>query len=213
MCLAAYKPKGVEIAKQYLRSGYYSNCSGCGFMYHDRGQLHVVKGLMTFNEFYKKVQEAGQKEHDMAFHWRAATHGPVSDENCHPYEMCDGKWAVLHNGICTVPMKLKHLSDSGNFAHSVLQPAILDGTYKDVKRMKNHPQWGWGAMVLMGGSGEVIIYNEEMGRWDKDLGAWFSNGAYQYDGYSNNIYMDRMDEQGHKPNPRPAHMFLGDDGY
>ena len=211
MCLAAYKPKGVEIEKKYLRSGFYSNCSGCGFMYHDNGKLFVVKGLFSFNEFYEKVQAVGQKEHDMAFHFRAASHGPVSDANCHPYEMVDGKWAMLHNGIFSIRCKNPNLSDSGNYAHDVLEPAILNGTYKDkfsdgTFKLQRDNRWGWGAVVLMSAGGEVTIYNEDMGEWDNDIGAWFSNGAYRLCDYAGNSrYMDERDEENYRCKPRPGY--------
>lgn len=203
MCLAIHKPKGFVVPKDYLRAGFYSNCSGSGFMYHDNGKLNVVKGLFSFREFYEQVETAGQENHDMSFHFRAATHGPVSDENCHPYAMCDGKFAMLHNGIFRVPMKLQNLSDSGNFAHFILEPAIKNGSYKDIKKIHDHPLWGWGAVVLMSANGEVIIYNEEMGGWDD--GVWYSNGAYKYGSYVPSKYFEERDSADYRPSPRPGY--------
>jgi len=207
MCLALYKPAGKIVAKDNLRAGYYGNCSGCGFCYHDNGNLVVVKGLMTFDEFYEQYKPIELK-HDVCAHFRAATHGPVNQANCHPFVMCDGKFAMIHNGIYRVPMKNKALSDTGNFCEQVLEPAILDETYKDKDKIYGNPMWGWGAVVLMSGDGEVIIYNEKMGSWDN--GVWYSNRGYQYTDFRvDRNTLAQLDKE-HKPEPRDAHVFWDD---
>lgn len=201
MCLAIYKPKGAVIPQDNLMSGFYSNCSGSGFMFAERGVMKVVKGLMSFNDLYKQIQAVGQEAHAMAIHFRAATHGPVSDANCHPFSMCDGKYAMIHNGIFRVPMKRQDLSDTGNFCIQILEPSIKDGSYKNRTEMQARPQWGWGAVVLMGGSGEVLIYNEGMGHWHE--GVWYSNTAYQYGRYrGGNEYFKKQNEAEYKPTAR-----------
>jgi len=199
MCLAIYKPKGTVVSEEYLMSGFYSNCSGSGFMFHDRGTLKVVKDLFSFKEFYKAITDAGQEEHDMGIHFRAATHGPVNKANCHPFEMCNGKWAMLHNGIFHIPLTRKDLSDTGNYSIQVLEPAIKAGTYKNLKEMQADPRWGWGAVVLMSAAGEVLIYNEGMGHWHE--GVWYSNHAYRY-GNGFGSYLKRRTELNYKPTER-----------
>ena len=202
MCLAIYKPKGNVISKNSLRSGFYSNCSGSGFCYHEDGKLFVVKGLFSFNEFYEQYKPIEEK-HDVAVHFRAATHGPVNNANCHPFVMCDGQFAMVHNGIFRVPMTNKKLSDTGNYCEQILEPAIKDGSYKDKDKIYKNPLWGWGAVVLMSATGEVIIYNEEMGGWDK--GIWYSNRGYSYTyfGSFDKTYLNRLDEE-EKPHEREA---------
>lgn len=202
MCLAIYKPKGTVVSEKHLMAGFYSNCSGSGFMFHERGTLKVVKGLFSFNELYKAISDVGQEEHDIGIHFRAATHGPVSAANCHPFAMCDGKYAMLHNGIFRIPMIRKDLSDTGNYSIQVLEPAIKDGTYKNMEKMQRDPRWGWGAVVLMGADGEVLIYNEEMGHWHE--GIWYSNHAYMYGSSFGGWFKDRNESE-YRPKARPAH--------
>lgn len=206
MCLAIYKPKGRVVSQQRLMSGFYSNCSGCGFIYRDRnGTVNVVKGLMSFNELSAAIDEAGQEGHDMAIHFRAATHGPVNNENCHPFSMLGGKYAMIHNGIFRVPMKRADLSDTGNYCIQVLEPAIKEGSYKNLKAMQASPLWGWGAVVLMGPGNETLIYNEEMGHWSKDDGVWYSNQAYNYGGFKNERYFEQQNNANYRCAERKAY--------
>jgi hypothetical protein len=186
MCLAIYKPRGLTIPKQYLMSGYMGNRSGCGFMFHDQGKLHVFKKMAPFTEFYEAYKEI-EKDHDVAVHFRAATHGPRNDANCHPFVMCDGQFAMIHNGIFDIDLKNRELSDTGNFCEQILEPAVRDGSYLEPNpnlqslhpyRLEKHPRWGWGMVVLMNADGEVIIYNKDQGRMDE--GVWYSNGGYRW---------------------------------
>jgi hypothetical protein len=212
MCLAIYKPKGAVIPEKNLMAGFYSNCSGSGFMFHERGTLKVVKDLFSFKEFYKAITDVGQEGHDMGIHFRAATHGPVNKANCHPFEMLNGKFAMLHNGIFRVPLTRKDLSDTGNYCVQVLEPAIKAGTYKNRKEMQADPRWGWGAVVLMAANGEVVIYNESMGHWHE--GVWYSNHAYTY-GSTYSGYFQSRNEHEHRPTARAAYgscMFEGGEG-
>jgi len=177
MCLAIYKPKGKTISKQALMAGYASNSSGCGYIARIGDELRIFKKLVPFTEFYAEYREI-EKDFDIAVHFRAATHGPVNNANCHPFVMCDGKFAMIHNGVFHVPLTDTSLSDTGNYCKYILEPAIKDGSYKDVEKMEKDPRWGWGMVVLMGTNGETIIYKERNGDWDN--GVWYSNGCYKW---------------------------------
>lgn len=185
MCLAIFKPKGLTIPKESLMAGYACNRSGCGFIYHENGKLHTFKKLVPFTEFYDEYCKI-EENHDVAVHFRAATHGPVNDENCHPFVMCRGKFAMIHNGIFRVPLIDRSLSDTGNFCKIVLEPAIKNGTYRDLSKdskfskyaLEDDNRWGWGTVVLMSADGEITIYKEKNGDWDD--GIWYSNNCYKY---------------------------------
>jgi glutamine amidotransferase len=204
MCLAIFKPAGKRVAKDSLRAGFYGNCSGSGFAYHEDGKLTVVKGLFTFNEFYEQYH-AAELKHDMLVHFRAATHGPLNAANCHPFAMCNGSFAMIHNGIFQVDMRNRTLSDTGNFCEQILEPAILDGSYKDKEKIYAHPLWGWGVVVLMGATGEVIFYNEKMGSWDE--GVWYSNQGYKWGRFSRAIheFLSKKDAEV-RPQERAAYI-------
>lgn len=174
-------------------AGFASNSSGCGFICRKPdGSLEIFKKVVPFTEFYERYKQI-EEAHDVAVHFRAATHGPRNDENCHPWVMCDGKFAMIHNGVFHIPLTNPRLSDTGNFCNLVLEPAILDGSYKDTEKMEKDSRWGWGMVVLMGPDGETVIYKEKSGDWDN--GIWYSNGCYKW---------GRMFKEGDEANLKPS---------
>ena len=185
MCLAICKPQGITIPKDHLESGYLANYSdhcGCGFAYNVDGKLVVEKGIMPFDEFYQKYQEV--EKHPMLIHFRLATHKPINTENCHPFTMCDGNFAFIHNGVFRIAIKNLNLSDTGNFCEQVMEPMIKNGRYKNKKHMEN--LIGWNLCCLMSNTGEVIIYNSESGHWLN--GVWYSNHGFMYKNYCSEDY-------------------------
>ena len=178
MCLAIYKPSGIEIPRIHLQSGYetnYSDHCGCGFAWNEGGQLHVVKDIMPFEQFYDQFQtRVGRRS--ALIHFRLATHRPINQENCHPFTMCNGRFALIHNGIFHIPILNPKLSDTGNFCEQVMEPAILNGSYKNKRKIAM--TMGWNMCALMSADGEVIIYNDDLNQWHN--GIWYSNSAFRY---------------------------------
>ncbi len=115
----------------------------------------------------------------MLVHFRLATHGPRNVENCHPFVMCDGKFALIHNGIFPIRLKDPDLSDTGNFCKYIMEPTIKSGRYKDIELVEE--AIGWNMICLMGADGEVIVYNAKSGHWNN--GVWYSNSGYSWGGY------------------------------
>ena len=200
MCLAIYKPSKAVIPKEWLENGHEHNGDGCGFCYSEGGKLHVQKGMWSFDEFYKKYQE---KEHlAMLIHFRFGTHGGKNVLNCHPFTICDGKYALIHNGVIPIECTIKELSDTGNFAKLVMEPMLSSGVHPKKPSFFFLVEQAVGPgnkILLMDNNGEVTIYNEDAGEYeeafDKDnnvmlylrkdgtkhpIKIWFSNGGYKY---------------------------------
>lgn len=176
MCLAIYKPAGKTIPKRSLANGYHANWSkecGCGFAYSDGSKLVVVKGILPFEEFYKEYRKV-EGAHPLLIHFRMATHRPINRENCHPFTMCDGRFALIHNGVFPIPIKNPSLSDTGNFCESIMEPTIKAGRHTNKQLMEG--VMGWNMVCLMDEKGKVTIYNEQNGHWDE--GVWYSNYGY-----------------------------------
>jgi glucosamine 6-phosphate synthetase-like amidotransferase/phosphosugar isomerase protein len=96
MCIAIYKPKNKIISETTLAECFRSNRDGAGFMYVDKKELKIQKGFFTFQEFYDAYKEHENKQ--CVVHFRIKTHGPVAEDNCHPFEV-NQSLGFVHNGI------------------------------------------------------------------------------------------------------------------
>jgi predicted glutamine amidotransferase len=202
MCLAIYKPRGVQIAKRYLFNGFTNNDDGAGFAVATRDKkLEVHKGFLTFESFwatYRKYQ------HEQAIiHFRWATHGDVTDQNCHPFEMCKGQIAMVHNGVLQVhiPDDQKHKSDTRIYCETILEPLYyrVPVDHPSLIKLLETAIGAHNKLVLLAADGRHAIVNEEAGNWHR--GAWFSSHSYSYEtSYSGFGY-------------RPRESVYGDGGY
>ena len=84
------------------------------------GELRVIKTRGRIEAMEKKVLAAGDIDCTCGIgHTRWATHGEPSDANSHPHLGCDGKIAVVHNGIIENYLELReHLTARGYVFHS-----------------------------------------------------------------------------------------------
>ena len=164
MCLAIFKPAKAVIPTEHLLNGYQSNSDGCGFVYPEGGKLHIVKGLFTFKEFLDMYRE--KEENPMLIHFRWATHGDANFINCHPFSICDGKFAMIHNGVIHICQSIPELSDTGNFAKLVMEPLLKDGVHPSKPAFRFLVENAIGnnnKVALMSSNGNVTIYNEDEG--------------------------------------------------
>jgi len=174
MCIAIWKPQGIELTEEILQNCWDKNPDGAGFMYSEDNKLHVVKGLMTYNEFLDAYSPHSDK--NAALHFRIATHGGVNPENTHPFQINDNL-AMVHNGIISaVKIHDQGRSDTWHFTELYL---------KKFHAMWKEPEFqdlvesyiGHSKLILMDNTGEVKIYKQNLGKWDSDC--WFSNSSYE----------------------------------
>lgn len=183
-CIAVWKPKGVNIAKKYLQNCYASNKDGAGFAYAKDGKVGILKGFFNFEEFYKAYLPF--QKYACLLHFRIATHGAVNPENCHPFEMNGGKYALIHNGV--LPYSLhdgdKDKSDTKQFAElmETIMP-LVDGHWQHEGFSKVVGEAiGYNKVVILRGDGKAWLFNEHKGEWHK--GAWYSNNGYNRGSFS-----------------------------
>ena len=191
MCLAIYKPAGLDIPEKNLKSGFDANNDGCGIAWAAGGQIHIEKGLMTWDAFIGIYQ--GIKEFPCLIHFRKATHGKKNDENCHPFIFNDGKHALIHNGVIPIKCNDSDYSDTWHFVNKVLDPLIRQGVPVSDQSLSWFVRVSIGTdkIVVMDGIGAVVIFNEEKGNWEDTDGpegkkgkVWYSN--YSFRGTNNN---------------------------
>jgi glutamine amidotransferase len=177
MCLAIYKPKGVEISKAYYRNGYSENRDGCGFAFARNGRIECYKGFTSFSDFWQAIKPL-QGKHAMLVHFRFATHGDKTTSNVHPILIANGKIAVIHNGV--IPIKTTgNDSDTVTFARDVLAPCFKRFSWRDatLKYLVETSIGSGNKIVALNAQGDVVIFNEASGHWHK--GSWYSNHGYE----------------------------------
>ncbi len=179
MCLAIYKPKGIRIAKRYLKHGFQNNGDGAGFAICVDNQVEIFKGFWTFADFMRAYEPHADKS--AIIHFRVATHGDKTSQNCHPFDLFAGKYAVIHNGILNIATNhQKDMSDTWHFAELVLAPMLTRFTFDHpaLKYLIETSIGSYNKMVILRGDGAHVIYNENHGGWHK--GAWYSNDSFKH---------------------------------
>lgn len=177
MCIAIHKPKGVTIPIAHLKESFASNPDGAGFaaLHHKHGFV-ISKGFFTLEEFSRAYEPF--ENSPALVHFRIATSGGVSSEMCHPFPLCGGKYAMIHNGVLDIkPHKGK--SDTATFADSVLTPLLDAGvphTCPSFKFLVESAIGNWNKILIMDRAGKVAYFNEDKGhRLNK---VWYSNDTY-----------------------------------
>jgi predicted glutamine amidotransferase len=184
MCIIALKPENTFITDKTIEQMWENNSDGAGFMYADRGNVVIVKGLMSLTAFmneYRKVQRR-----KLVMHFRIRTHGPVSPRLTHPFWITKGGLAMVHNGIISSYSNatLAGESDTSMYARALSKryENPLDSICDPLEYERIVKEIGYSKLVFMNGDGETQIVNEKMGHWHN--GCWFSNYGYEPYKYS-----------------------------
>lgn len=196
MCIIAVKPKGVNPpSKEILQNMFEANPDGAGIAYNIKGKLYIIKGLMTFEEFFNKCKEI-PKESGAIYHTRIETSGGVCKELTHPFflnknileqrktNVCINKGeAVAHNGVFNEFTHKKLNSDTTQFISNYLSPlkelkdtiskSILDD---DLDVIINKLCGYSNKLALLNQSGNIKRYGDG---WILDNGIYYSNFTYE----------------------------------
>jgi predicted glutamine amidotransferase len=181
MCIIVAKNANVALPyKKYLKNCYDNNNDGAGFAFFDTGgdeKLHVRKGYFSFNKLWADVRELGDKP--LLVHFRIATHGSVSADNCHPFLLENGV-AMAHNGILSTVKELKEdMTDSESFGRSILEHFSPKELASEKVKTLVEMAVGSSKIVMLTNTGKFIGFNDKLGYRCDDV--WYSNQTYSWE--------------------------------
>ena len=179
MCLAIYKPAGIEIPLKYLENGFGNHSDGAGMAWAVDGVLYTRKGMFKVEEVLEQYEKI--KQYPALIHFRKATHGKVDAMNCHPFLFNDNKLALIHNGILPIKCCIDGLSDTAHFVKLVLEPMVKLHKVPINDGALNYlicTSIGSDKIAIMDNDGQTFIFNEDKGTWDENV--WYSNTSFRF---------------------------------
>jgi glucosamine--fructose-6-phosphate aminotransferase (isomerizing) len=133
------------------------------------GELRLIRAVGKIGGVAAEaLVEAGLEPSRIAIgHTRWATHGGVTERNAHPHLSCDGKVAVLHNGIVENADDLKQeLLASGHHFSSETDTEVIAHLVEIELTIHRFPEAvrrafarlrGRNAIVVLGTAGQVVV--------------------------------------------------------
>jgi len=119
MCLIVQKPLSASIPIVLLQDAFIKNSDGWGIMYAESGKIFTSKGF-SLDDLIDNVAEL-QAQRQIFVHLRMRTHGNISYENLHPFQVTEDI-CLMHNGIIDISTS-KQESDTSAFVR-MIRPMI-----------------------------------------------------------------------------------------
>lgn len=180
MCLIIASQNGVLPSADIIKRAAQDNPHGWGLMYATKRGIQVHKGMR--NSALKPILERA-KGLPYVLHFRWATHGPKTVDNCHPFKVNRDLW-MAHNGIIqidttSVPLR----SDSWHFARTLgdllrEEPDWLKDQKVFIRDIEDFIGKS-NKIAFLRPSGELFIANEQAGTREGDI--WYSNSYSLWD--------------------------------
>ncbi len=139
MCIICVSPAGArQPGKTAIRTMFYNNPHGAGYMYARNGKVHIHKGFMDLDDFLRAIEaEHFTAADSVVYHFRISTQAGVSPEMTHPFPLSnrpehmktldvDCSCGVAHNGVIrlTTDPNNREFSDTALFITDYLSAII-----------------------------------------------------------------------------------------
>lgn len=174
--------------KEILRNCFTNNSDGAGFSFVQDNRIYISKGYVKFKPFFRAIKRHIGDDTSAILHFRIASVGEVSRENCHPFVIADNKKEInktvnctkkpvfAHNG--TLPIRAKDgKSDTRQYAHIIGDPLIRNNIFRNKSLMHIMGESiGSGRMAFMNRKGDIKL----LGDFEEEDGISFSNRSYKY---------------------------------
>lgn len=175
MCLLATRSAGSNWlpSKAEFDNAWASNPHGFGFAYHSPKTGLMIYKSLNQDEAWQTLQSEIPSNVPLILHWRLATHGSRTKENCHPFAFRTRKarkllWVGAHNGILHRQPCYTDKTDSESFMLG-LDRINRGEIEREIARL------GYGKMAFLSESGELVLCNESQGSWRVAGEVWQSN--------------------------------------
>lgn len=179
MCMLIIKPQGKTVSEEYLSNSFESNPDCAGYAFVTGGKVHVHKNFKKFEAFMDDYKKRVDPSMLSMIHFRWATHGDHSFENCHPFTVGEGI-VMAHNGIISGLKMEKGESDTRAFARLIVQPDLaIAPSLIDMQawHKKLCGLIGYSKLGFITDKEKYYIDGENLGVWED--GVWFSNDGYK----------------------------------
>ena len=184
MCIGILIPAGMVIDEKIIRRCMTRNPDGNGVAYINKKGIVESEKSIDFSEggkakfisrYYDLARQKHTAKHPMLLHFRIATQGKVSADNCHPFKVKDG--VLIHNGTLFYSHNGKHdvLSDTGKFAEKYGDK--LSHEFVEENKQGLSTALGYNKFAFLYNGGRTSVINEHT--WDKSKdGVLFSNSGW-----------------------------------
>ena len=177
MCVIIHKPVGCAVPREDFYQAHEANPDGFGLIVKVPGKqaLTMHKGLFSADASWNMYQ--AYEELEMVLHWRWATHGDVTEDNCHPFRLPRGAW-VVHNGILT-GYGSRYTSDTRDFVQQIIVPMVGNGriTPAHIATLEGMIG-GYNKLAIFDPIRGVHLVNGSAGI--RQGGLWYSNMDFRY---------------------------------
>ena len=193
MCVIAVSLKGHKFSEKDLRKMWDSNSHGAGVAWIEkRGQVKVMKGLMSFDQFMEVYETVPETMH--AVHFRLRSAGEILPQLTHPFRVdaVDGqkltytaKAVLFHNGTVSDWRSL-YLAILSSFRKKEREKILsLQGVSDTYVMALMVYRYGHEILKHLDLGGKWLVFASQpvfYGFWDEDRknGFKFSNLSWKY---------------------------------
>ena len=190
MCIICVSKPGVrQPDENTIRTMFYRNPHGAGYMFARDGRVEIRKGFMRLDEYLRAIREERFTAADsVVYHFRISTQAGVGPEMTHPFPLSTRpermrqldlscRCGVAHNGVIrlTSDPSNERYSDTAIFITDYLSHIIRGrADLRDQRVLDSIFQIAQSKFAIMDGGGYIAT----VGKFIDERGLLFSNTSY-----------------------------------
>lgn len=172
MCLLIVKPAGLSVDTDCLYNAALAHPHGAGIAWSNGSRVSIEKDhAPDIDDLVARLETL--QEFPALVHFRYATHGSVSVDNTHPFELPNG-WAAAHNGVFHNVKPVGDESDTRAFLRSYVAPLVERDALAAGLPLLEQLALG-NRLAVLSPDGKATIVGERLGLWR--CGVWYSNDS------------------------------------